>query len=30
MALVELETLTDNFKLNVSAEAVTVHKISDA
>lgn len=29
MALVEVETLTDNFKLDLSAEAVTVHRISD-
>jgi hypothetical protein len=27
--LVEVETLTDNFKLDLSAEAVTVHRISD-
>jgi len=30
MALVELETLTDDFKLDLSAEAATVHRISDA
>ena len=30
VALVEPETLTDNFKLNLSAEAVTVHRVSDA
>lgn len=30
MALIEVETLTDNFKPDLSAEAVTVHRISDA
>jgi hypothetical protein len=30
MALIELETVPVNFKLNLSAEAMAAHAISDA